>query len=345
MGVSGAVIFNSAVNQIQSSAKNLQAISEAKRRRQQEDTIFDLKKQEAQIKLKQAEATGQTTDLQNQFLKTQMDQYFKQQDTINKGKDAQITQVEHQQTQAGQQADKVARHVAQNDPMVRSMLAERLNPSLAQGGAVMQPNASQSGQMMESPQGQDMNQDNTPEAVPSTLQSTPKDLLQPTQGKGGFSFKSGTNGYRNSVIAKKIEQIKASGGQLTPDEQAFDIKMRFPDYKRGAVVSEARKMALDEAKSNDPGAKGISADAIRKFIPEAEKMLYGETVTQPESSSKPFNDNVGGFGRIKDIGGTNKGKASNDEKVYVQAPDGTYGYLPAANVDKALKRGFKRVNR
>lgn len=324
MGLSGAVIFNSAAGQMRKSAQNLQAINEAKRKRTQEDEIFDLNKQAAQIKLKQAAAQGQTTDIQNKILQGQMDEYFKQQETINKGKDAQISAAEHQETQDAQQAGHVAKTVYQNDPTVRSMVAQNINPRLAE-------TAGPDGGMV---QGQDAGYDNTQPAVPSSLESTPTDLLEPTMGKGGAGFKTGSKDYRAATIGKKIDALKASGVQLTPDEQTFDFQRRHPKYSRDAVLKSARQMALDEAKGIDPGAKGVGLNDVKKMIPQAEQLLYGESMSAPQDKSQA-DVSQAGLGKIK--------SNAPSGKVKVLGPDGKHYWLPQEQLDQAKKQGFKEA--
>lgn len=327
MGLSGAVIFNSAVDRIQQTAKNLQALQDARKRRQREDEIFKLNKQRAEIQLKEAELKGEGTAIQNQVQKQLMNEYFKQQDTINKGRDAQIDFTEHQQMQQGQEAKAVAKSVLQNDPVVQSMVAQRINPSLA---VVPGPN----GGMI---QGQDESVDNTPEAVPSAFDNVPQTPLEPTIEKGKMALKKGKTG---DLINKRIDTLKKSGVPLLPEEQYFDYRKSLADqgikYNRNAVLVKARQMAIDQASADGVPVKNISQQQWIEQIPNAEEALYGKSMKsnssdETQKEEKPSEPTNRDLGKI------------DNEKVKVRGKDGKLYSLPKNQLEEAKKQGYIQV--
>lgn len=259
--MSFARIFNSAVDTMQQSAKNIQAIRDARKKRERDDQLFDLNKKKAEMGLKESELKGESTSIQNQTQRALMNEYFKQQGMINDGKNAEIDQVEHQQMAQGEQAHNVAKSIYQSDPMVQSMVAQRINPRLA---TVPGPN----GGMV---QGQDATMDNSPDAVPSAFSGVPDNPLKPSLTAKGFTFKSQK---QNEFIANKIEKQKASGVPLLPEEQYFDYRNTLQKqgikYNRGAVLKQAKDLAKAEQ-----GDKFVTPKQIADMIPEAENSLYG----------------------------------------------------------------------
>lgn len=334
MGLSGALIFNSAVDQIQASAKNLQALQDARKKRKQEDEMFDINKKKAELDLKASELKGESTSIQNKIQKSLMDEYFSQQKMINDGKNAQIDQVEHQQTTQLDRAKNVAGTILKTDPLVQSMVAQRINPRLA---TVPGPN----GGMI---QGQDMSGqiDDTPEAVPSAFSGVPENPLQPSLGANGFTLKSQK---QKDFIASKIEKQKKAGIPLLPEEQYFDYRHTLEKqgikYNRGAVLNQAKNLVKLEAGKDAI----ITPKMIADMIPEAEKALYGisfkDHVGEPDSQVPvPPEDNPEPVAKAenKDLG-----KIDN-ERVKVKDKSGKMFTLPKSQLEEAKKQGYSLVN-
>lgn len=308
MGISAAVIFNSARDQLAKSAQNLQAIGEAKRKRQMEDDLFKLNKQKAETELEIMKKSGKTTDLQNQLLQGQIDNYFKNQNTINAGKTAMIQQAEHDEVMKARQAGSIAKEAE------KAMVIETINPALAQAPG---PN----GGMV---QGTDTTVDDTPEAIPSQVQAA-EGMTVPRFGKGSLSFDKANKDQKAEFLKNRIGQLKQAGAPLTPDEQEYDFKQRHPGYNRGKVLNEARRIAIEEAKANGLGKDApISIEDLKRNIPKAEELLYNESMSKG-ASSEPI-------GKIDQ-------NISND-KVKVKDKNGKLYLLPKNQLEEAKKQGF-----
>lgn len=109
MGISAVRVFASAIDQMQSSAKNLEAIQEARRKRKMEDEKFDLEKKKSEIDIEEKRQSGLLTQEQIKNQQVMRDATFKNKKAIYNGQDALIDQTEHEQAMTGQQAQEVAK--------------------------------------------------------------------------------------------------------------------------------------------------------------------------------------------------------------------------------------------
>jgi hypothetical protein len=107
------MIYSSAVDEARKSSQNLQLINEARRKREQEDQIFDIKKKEATLSLEKARLGNVDTQANIDHQEALFKSWEKSQNAINAGKDEQIKQAEHSETMKGQQAALVASRIAQ----------------------------------------------------------------------------------------------------------------------------------------------------------------------------------------------------------------------------------------
>lgn len=135
--MSGINVFNSAVRQFQSSQKNLMAISQARKKMERDEQLSDLKKRKAELDLEEGEITGSLNKVKRDFLKGQIDEYFKQEKTISEGRAAMIDQAEAKESAMSDQSMGLAKQVIKNDPLVQSHLG-LLEPviSASSGGLV-----------------------------------------------------------------------------------------------------------------------------------------------------------------------------------------------------------------
>lgn len=124
--MSGIAIFNSAVKQLQSSQKNLQTISEARKKLEQEQEMFGLKKKKAELDLEVARKEGRMTDLQADVLEAQHKTYTKQEEDKMKGNIASIKLAQQSNTSIAEKAMQWAKIGYKSDPQgVTSFLQAR----------------------------------------------------------------------------------------------------------------------------------------------------------------------------------------------------------------------------
>lgn len=97
MGFNLALALGSAVDSYQQTAKNLASIQEARLKRKREEEEYSLKKKELELRIKKEELSGQKTSLELENQKQMANAFFKNQQDINKGKDAMLNQVEQEQ--------------------------------------------------------------------------------------------------------------------------------------------------------------------------------------------------------------------------------------------------------
>lgn len=276
MGISVVGIFNAAVDQAQKSAQNLQAIREARIKRQQEQQMFDLKKKKMELDIQASELKGENTAIQNRIQQSMFDEYTKQQKSIFDGQNAQIDQVEHTEMQKGTQAGNVAKTLFRTSPDVQSFVAYNINPSLGLHPGLNPMGTKESGVM----QGQDTEGRATPEAVPSAFDNMPDTVLAPTIKDGKMVYQKGKP---EDLQFKRIDALKKKGAPILPDEARFhaeyEFKKKHPKYNRGEVLKMARQLAIDESTTGK--IKGTANPQSIKFnIPKAEEMLYGESMPQ-----------------------------------------------------------------
>lgn len=244
MALKSFVVFNSAVDQMQNSAKNLESIQNARLRLRQQQELLSNKKKESDLRLKNLELTGEGTALQNQMLKTQMDEYFKQQKAVQDGHTATINMEEQNQTSQAKQAGEIAKAAYQSDPQLQLSVAQRLNPRLGavpgpEGGTVV-------GQM-----GYDM-MDNTPEAVdPNPLE--PKYV----GGKIARFERAGSDEKKatyNDIVKMAQDMAKDDAG---PEPLGNKIKKYIPQAR--SILTKSNVEEFD-----GPRTPGLSMDQVYK---------------------------------------------------------------------------------
>jgi len=219
MALSGVDIFNAAADQAMAVSKNLQAIREARLKRQQEEEDRKLDIEEKNLKLKKLRQEGELSELQYKAFEAQFKEYQKQQNAIASGKDAMINQTEDEQLGMLKEADAIG------EQALPVALAERLNPSLAVGPG---------GRMI---QGFDSDNRPTPEA-------TNPNPMEPVYHGGKIT------GYKQKPYKSPAQEEKK------------------PSYD--SVISLAKDMAKEDTSSIP------LAEKIRKHLPEAKRILYGE---------------------------------------------------------------------
>jgi len=299
-------VMAGAVDSMRKSADNLAALQEAKRKRQQEDEILKLNKQEMKIKLQKAAAEGKTNDLQNQMLELQMKEYFKQQEDIAKGKAAEINQVELQEKNRLNQAGGFVKNVAQSGPEGRSLVLQTINPALAPPREAFN---AQGEQIMSYP-GQDQRQAVHPSAAPT---STPTPISVPTGkksvfeepikprlqiGKDRMSFERVEEKPKEFFI-RRIQEKKAQGIALTPDEEALWRKEILG--QSGSSVDTSDLTGSQEVQARSLAKKLYTAKGMEQGLPGIIKLMReGKTVDQIEDEIRLGGQSEAMAGPIRD---------------------------------------------
>ena len=322
MGLNGAMVFAGAVDEMQKSARNLEAIRQARKAQDQKSEELDFQRKKNALTLEEMRLKNSGTSMQQQMFASQMKEYERQQKMIHDGNTATIDQAEHKETQRGLMAQTVARQVFSQDPALQETLAASLSPRRSQ---VPGPQ----GGMIEGTQAPE----NTPEAVPSAFDNVPDNVLSP-DGKGGFK-----QGSRSGFTISRIKALKEQGAPLLPQEEEALFKEKHPTYDRNKVLSHARQMAKDEAEAN--GEVGLNYQNVAKMVPQAEKMLYGESIprqskgakTETASLNDPIKNQI-----------TKEAPKSSIKKIKVISPDGKQFMLPENQWEAAQSKGFKRGN-
>ena len=142
MGIKGLVVFNSAVDQLRNSAKNIEAINMARSKHEQQRKTMETEQKLAEAQFENEKAKGTRTAMENQVLQIQLNEFKKQQKSILDGQGSMIDQAEQKETQKGKQAAVIAKTAYQRDPYVQMSVAAHVNPQMArvpgpQGGTVM----------------------------------------------------------------------------------------------------------------------------------------------------------------------------------------------------------------
>ena len=326
MGTNGLKVFAGAIDQAQRSAQNLEAIRQARQKRNQENEAFELNKKKAQLELEGMRLKNSGTAMEQQMLATQLKEYERQQKAIFQGKDALIDQEEHKQSMQGRMAQTVAKQVFNQDPQLQMELAQVLNPGLATAPG---PNG---GMIQGVPE-----QSDTPEAMPETIDSMPRTVLERDKS-GGFK-----EGDSKKYMIQRIQNLKARGIPLTMIEEESLFKHRHPEYNRNTVLIRARELAKDAAEQQ--GLTGVLPENIEAMLPQAEKMLYGESVNRPEKQQKgsitPLKNPVNNKGSNPIEAKAPEGGIS---RIKVTSPDGKMYTLPENQWEQAKAKGFKRAN-
>lgn len=114
--MSGIAVFNKAVSTLQDSQRNLQAISMARQKMEQDKELFAIKKQEAEIGLKKSLMEGKLSELDYEIKSGQNKAYLKQEQDKMKGQIASINLAEHQSRSVAEQAMNWAKVGFKSDP-------------------------------------------------------------------------------------------------------------------------------------------------------------------------------------------------------------------------------------
>lgn len=114
--MSGIAIFNSAVKQLQNSQKNLMAISEARKKLEQEQELFGLKKKKMELELETARKEGRMTDLQSDAFEAQNKAYLQQEQDKMKGKIASVKIAQQENASVAEKAMQWAKIGYKSDP-------------------------------------------------------------------------------------------------------------------------------------------------------------------------------------------------------------------------------------
>ncbi len=164
------------------------------------------------------------------------------------------------------------------------------------------------------------------------------------------------SGYEAAISKSGKMYLKPQGAEARP-------------YDRIKVIDRAKKIVRADLAENGIDFKTLKASdfstRLKAAIPQSEIDLYGEATTQaPEAPSYTSEDNRpvnptgmtsepadflpeykekrGMIDVAKDFYFGKKNKASGG-KVMIQTPDGKRGYIPQANLQKAISRGAKLV--
>lgn len=114
--MSGIAVFNKAVSTLQNSQRNLMAISEARKKLEQENEMFRLKKKKAELDLEMAVKEGKMTDLQAEVLGAQNKAYLQQEQDKMKGKMAIVKQAQQENASVADKAMQWAKIGYKSDP-------------------------------------------------------------------------------------------------------------------------------------------------------------------------------------------------------------------------------------
>lgn len=124
--MSGIAVFNAAVDQLQKSQRNLFAISQARRRIDEQEEDRKLVNQERELRLENMRRRGEISEMEKDVLEAQTAEYLKQEEDKRKGQIAMIKQAEHQERNLADQAMNWAKIGFKSDPQgVASFLYSR----------------------------------------------------------------------------------------------------------------------------------------------------------------------------------------------------------------------------
>lgn len=318
MSLRALITFNAATDQYQESAKNLAAISQARMKLQMEQQKMATDKKLADAKVEQLTQQGAHTAVETDMLKKMSDHFFGQQQDVLDGKEAQIDQAEHQQTQNVRQYGSLAQHLLSTDPDVASHVATMVNPALTQGP---------DGGMIA---GEDMNVDNTPPAVGSLFGGLPAaGSVQPTMTARGVGMKQVTGADVEAQKLDRIQKAKDAGIALNPDEQDFYNK------KMGVDVKGRQEDAMNGDISDAMSGKQQWRDVLKKYPTQAKKILDAKLA----ADMMPGND-TGAAG----ISPLQEPRASGDRDKFGYIPNEVKSFPGRQGKYKYLGGGkFKRV--
>lgn len=180
-------------------------------------------------------------------------------------------------------------------------------------------------------------------------------------------------GGRDIVPVGNYDESNTSGyeASISPKGRMTLSNSKDKSYDKVKVFDRAKKLAEQDLIMSGSSVRQIKAsefsEKLKQFIPQAEIDIYGEATTQPEESKtpkKPLNptgetsapedflpqeknalkEKRGMIEVAKDFYFPKKDKQSvSGGKVMIQTPDGKRGYIPQANLQKAIQRGAKLV--
>jgi hypothetical protein len=152
-------------------------------------------------------------------------------------------------------------------------------------------------------------------------------------------------------------------GRMVLAKPVVDKEKKYDKIK---VIDKAKKLMSNEYQLNGIDIKELSASEVgknlRKYMQQVEQDDYGKVYTQsPKENINPtgvtsspedflpqeknaLKEKRGMIEVAKDFYFPKKNKQSaSDGKVMIQTPDGKRGYIPQANLQKAIQRGAKLV--
>lgn len=252
--MAGVNIFNSAVKQLQSSQKNIEAITQARQKLEREKELFDLKKKQAEINLKESEMSGQLTQFQLDQQKELQKAYEKQQKGIFNAQNTLLSATEQKQADTSLSAMALAKNVYKQSPEVQTYVKTLADQAL------------------------------TPPIAPQQSQSVFDTPVKPVVERGSKGLFQQKDLSQKEYYMDLINKKRARGEQLKPVEQEFFNKNvgieSKSDYSRKDVVDLARKLANDS---------GLS---IKSYLKEAEDLLSGNIDISESSNPNLVNKSI-----------------------------------------------------
>ena len=119
MALRDMITFNTAVEKIQGSVKNIQAISAARKRNQQEQELFNINKKKAQLELDAMEASGKMDEFMRQTFEEGMKPQIKQQQDVIKAKETLINTAYGKEQQSAQQNMTMAKQLFESSDEIQ----------------------------------------------------------------------------------------------------------------------------------------------------------------------------------------------------------------------------------
>lgn len=179
-----------------------------------------------------------------------------------------------------------------------------------------------------------------------------------TEDNIGYEIDNASDSFRG-----RYEPRISASGRMT---LAIPKKDKVKAYDKIKVIDKARKLMTNDYLLNGVDVKELPASEVgknlRKYMQQVEQDDYGKVYTQspkeninptgatsaPEDflpqEKKALKEKRGMIEVAKDFYFQKKDKQSvSGGKVMIQTPDGKRGYIPQANLQKAIQRGAKLV--
>jgi len=121
-------VFNEMMDAYYYARERKGSVDRARQKSQDELEIVKLKKQEAQAQLKRERLSGKITENDYKINESQMNEYFKQQEIINKGNVAQIDMEEDKITNVARKSQEIAAGIIRSNPQVAEYAGQILEP-------------------------------------------------------------------------------------------------------------------------------------------------------------------------------------------------------------------------